>query len=234
MQLKILVVDDDPNILELLRLYLVKEGFVVITEMTGESALETCRSDKPAAVLLDLMLPGKSGFDVLRELRRESSIPILILTAKGDTTDKVVGFELGADDYIEKPFDAKELIARLKAVLRRARGELSPKQEVVEEVLELGSLQVDKLAQRCSVAGFEVELSPKEFELIAFMIKYPGRVFTREQLLDAVWGVNYFGDTRTVDVHIRRLREKLDVMGHPDWELKTVWGVGYRLDRVKL
>ncbi len=233
MQVQVLVVDDDPNILELLRLYLVKDDFTVTTAMTGESALETFHSSEPAAILLDLMLPGKSGLDVLREVRRTSDVPILILTAKGDTLDKIVGLELGADDYIEKPFEPKEVVARIKAVLRRARGELAPRGQAespVENKIRLGSLVIDQLALRVLVGEREVELAPKELDLLTFLATHPGRVFKRDQLLDAIWGLDYYGDTRTVDVHIRRLREKLDVLEHPDWELKTVWGVGYRLD----
>ncbi|MDO5734253.1 MAG: response regulator transcription factor [Eubacteriales bacterium] len=236
MQHKILIVDDDPNILELLRLYLQKEDFAVCSAMTGEAALQEFRAQNPEGILLDLMLPGKSGLDVLRELRRESDVPILILTAKGDTLDKVVGLELGADDYIEKPFEPKEVIARLKAVLRRARGELDPRggepaaERASSELLSLGSLLIDKRGFKVTVAGAEVELAPKELELLSFLASHPGRVFTRDQLLDSIWGLDYYGDNRTVDVHIRRLREKLDFHPHPDWELKTVWGVGYRLD----
>lgn len=236
MNLLILTVDDDPNILELLRLYLEKDGYRVRGAASGEEALSLFRMETPDAVLLDLMLPGKSGLDVLREIRLASAVPVLILTARGDTFDKVVGLELGADDYIEKPFEPKELLARLKAVLRRARGELEPHGteavagEPLATDLTIGSLTIDKTGHRVLVNRREVELAPREFELLVYLAEHPGRVFTRDQLLDGIWGVDFFGDNRTVDVHIRRLREKLDDEPHPDWELKTVWGVGYKLD----
>lgn len=233
---KALIIDDDPNISELLRLYFDKDGFAVITCLDGDKAFDTFVQSSPDVVILDLMLPGKDGYDIIREIRRISEVPVLMLTARGDTLDKVVGLELGADDYIQKPFEPKELLARVKAVLRRYeqnqdsgsdhRG-LSDKSEYVE----YPGLRVDKSRYTVFVNNREIEMPPKELELLFFLGRHPNRVFTREQLLENVWGYDFYGESRTVDVHIKRIREKLDDAGsHPAWQIKTVWGVGYKFE----
>ena len=235
---KALIIDDDPNISELLRLYFDKDGFAVISCLDGDSAFETFRSSEPDVVILDLMLPGKDGFDIMREIRRISQVPIVMLTARGDTLDKVVGLELGADDYVQKPFEPKELMARVKAVLRRTEAntsgaQLSQPRSARSEVAEYPNLIVDKSRYSVSVNEREIELPPKELELLFFLAMHPNRVFTREQLLENVWGYDFYGESRTVDVHIKRIREKLDDAGdHPSWMIKTVWGVGYKFETV--
>ncbi|MGI6669570.1 MAG: response regulator [Acetivibrionales bacterium] len=221
---KVLVVDDDVNICELLRLYLEKEGYEVETVYNGKSGLEAFGRFAPNIVILDIMLPGIDGWQVCREIRKVSDIPVIMLTAKGETFDKVLGLELGADDYIVKPFEPKELVARVKAVLRRSERKDFDVQEVVYP-----NLVVNKTNYTVKLNGRELELPPKELELLFFLASNPNKVFTREQLLEHVWGYDFFGDSRTVDVHIKRLREKIDLPDQP-WQLKTVWGVGYKFE----
>jgi DNA-binding response OmpR family regulator len=233
---KALIVDDDPNISELLRLYFDKDGFAVITCLDGEKAYETFKETNPDVVILDLMLPGRDGYDIMRDIRRSSNVPILMLTARGDTLDKVVGLELGADDYIPKPFEPKELMARVKAVLRRYESGQDQKGNLSEtannnEIAEFEGLKVDKSRYTVVVNERQLEMPPKELELLFFLATHPNRVFTREQLLENVWGYDFYGESRTVDVHIKRIREKLDDAGsHPAWQIKTVWGVGYKFE----
>lgn len=233
---KALIVDDDPNISELLRLYFDKDGFAVITCLDGEKAYETFKETNPDVVILDLMLPGKDGYDIMRDIRRTSDVPILMLTARGDTLDKVVGLELGADDYIPKPFEPKELMARVKAVLRRYETGQDQKRNLSDtannsEIAEFEGLKVDKSRYTVVVNKHQLEMPPKELELLFFLATHPNRVFTREQLLENVWGYDFYGESRTVDVHIKRIREKLDDAGsHPAWQIKTVWGVGYKFE----
>ncbi|WHH59595.1 response regulator transcription factor [Petroclostridium sp. X23] len=221
---KILVVDDDYNICELIRLYLEKEGFTVVTAYTGTKALDLFKAETPSLVVLDIMLPELDGWQVCREIRRISNIPIIMLTAKGETFDKVLGLELGADDYMVKPFETKELVARIKAVLRRYEQKSADVKEVVYP-----NLLINLATYQLKVNGKFMDIPPKELELLYYLASHPNKVFTREQLLQEVWGFDYFGDSRTVDVHIKRLREKLDC-GEQPWELKTVWGVGYKFE----
>ena len=225
MALKILVVDDDTNICELLRLYLEKEGFETIVVHDGEAALEEVGKHSPDMILLDIMLPKLDGWQVCREIRKTSSVPIIMLTAKGETFDKVLGLELGADDYVVKPFDAKEVVARVKAVLRRSNPEESGG---VKEV-RYDKLVINLTNYELIVDGKQIDTPPKELELIYHLASNPNRVYTRDQLLDEVWGFDYYGDSRTVDVHVKRLREKLEGVS-PNWSLKTVWGVGYKFE----
>ena len=225
MKNKILVVDDERNIVELVRLYMEKEGFETVCAYTGDAALSKFREETPDLIILDLMLPETDGWQVCREIRKTSQVPIIMLTAKSDTFDKVLGLELGADDYMTKPFEAKELLARVKAVLRRSEGQNKPSG---------GEVSFDKLSVNIDnyelyIDGEQVEAPPKEIELLHFLASNPNRVYTREQLLEEVWGFDYFGDSRTVDVHIKRLREKLEGT-EADWQLKTVWGVGYKFE----
>ena len=223
---KVLIVDDDKNICDLLRLYLEKEGYSVILSHDGEEAVVKFNALKPDIVLLDVMLPGLDGWQVCREIRKKSNIPILMITAKSDTFDKVLGLELGADDYIVKPFDSKEVIARIKAVVRRT-GQ-SPAEMEVREV-RYDKLSVNMTRYERKVDGKVVDAPPKELELLFYLASNPNRVYTRDQLLDEVWGFEYYGDSRTIDVHIKRLREKLEGVSDK-WELKTVWGVGYKFE----
>lgn len=232
---KALIVDDDPNISELLRLYFDKDGFAVVSCLDGDKAYETFIQSSPDVVILDLMLPGRDGYDIMREIRKTSDVPILMLTARGDTLDKVVGLELGADDYVQKPFEPKELLARVKAVLRRFDACHEPRRmssaETAGEAVDHPLLRVDKSRYSVRICGKDVEMPPKELELLFFLATHPNRVFTREQLLENVWGYDFFGESRTVDVHIKRIREKLDDAGqHPAWQIKTVWGVGYKFE----
>jgi len=230
----VLIVDDDPNISELLRLYFTKDDFNVLICYDGSEVMDIYRSAFPDVIVLDLMLPGMSGFDVLRTLRKESDVPVLILTARGDTLDKVVGLELGADDYIEKPFEPKELIARVKAVLRRALPTMERPKNNIDlgrpDVITWPGLKVDRTRHTVTCGGQEFDMPPKELELLYFLAGHPDRVFTREQLLESIWGFDFFGGTRTVDVHIKRIREKVEAEPHPDWRIKTVWGVGYKFE----
>ncbi len=222
---KILVVDDDLNICELLRLYLEKEGYTVVIANDGLTAVTMFQEESPDLVLLDIMLPKLDGWQVCREIRKFSDNPIIMLTAKGEVFDKVLGLELGADDYVVKPFDTKEIIARIKAVLRRVSKNL------VDEVKEVhyDKLSINLTNYELKVNGKQVDTPPKEMELIFHLAKNPNRVFTRDQLLDEVWGFDYYGDSRTVDVHVKRLREKLEGVSDK-WELRTVWGVGYKFE----
>lgn len=221
---KILVADDDLNICELLRLYLEKEGFEVVMAHDGEEAVARFESEKPSLILLDIMMPKLDGWQVCRQIRQKSDCPIIMLTAKGETFDKVLGLELGADDYVVKPFDTKEIVARIKAVLRRS----GPAGAAANEVKEVSydKLTVNMTRYELKVDGKVVDAPPKELELLFHLASNPNRVFTRDQLLDEVWGFEYYGDSRTVDVHIKRLREKLEGVSD-QWSLKTVWGVGY-------
>jgi DNA-binding response OmpR family regulator len=221
---KIFVVDDDVNICELIRLYLEKEGYDVRTVNRGDRALQEFSAYAPSLVILDIMLPGLDGWQICREIRKKSNIPIIMLTAKGETFDKVLGLELGADDYMVKPFEAKELVARIKAVLRRYDHKESGVMELV-----FPNLVINKTNYTVKLNGKELQLPPKELELLFFLASNPNKVFTREQLLEHVWDFDFFGDSRTVDVHIKRLREKIDIPGQV-WQLKTVWGVGYKFE----
>lgn len=225
---KILVVDDDLNICELLKLYLENDGYVVFTANDGQEAVEMFQNKTPDLVLLDIMLPKKDGWQVCREIRKTSSAPIIILTAKGETFDKVLGLELGADDYVVKPFDAKEVMARVKAVLRRTTGD-SESTETEKKVVIYDNLEINIQNYEMKVKGVPVDTPPKELELIYHFASNPNRVYTRDQLLDEVWGFDYYGDSRTVDVHVKRLREKLEGVSDK-WCLKTVWGVGYKFE----
>ena len=218
----ILVIDDDRNILEIVKLYLTKEGFSVQVGERGDTALALFREAKPALVVLDVMLPGLDGWKVLHQLRQESDTPVIMLTAKGDTLDRVQGLDLGADDYMVKPFDAKELLARVKAVLRRST---APE---AERVVSAPGLTVSLETYAVTLDDKVVEMPPKEIELLYFLASHEGRVFTREQLLEQVWGFDFFGDSRTVDVHVKRIREKLEE--REAWQIKTVWGVGYKFE----
>ncbi len=223
---KILVVDDDTKIGELLRLYLEKEGYVVKIVNDGVSAINAFKQENPDLTLLDIMIPKLDGWQVCREIRKFSDKPIIMLTAKGETFDKVLGLELGADDYVTKPFDTKEVVARIKAVLRRT-APASDTSDVKE--VNYDKLSINLTNYEMKVNGVSVDTPPKELELIYHLASNPNRVFTRDQLLDEVWGFDYYGDSRTVDVHIKRLREKLEGVSDK-WELKTVWSVGYKFE----
>lgn len=223
---KILVVDDDTNICELLRLYLEKEGYVVKIVNDGVSAINAFKQENPDLTLLDIMIPKLDGWQVCREIRKFSDKPIIMLTAKGEPFDKVLGLELGADDYVTKPFDTKEVVARIKAVLRRT-APASDTSDVKE--VNYDKLSINLTNYEMKVNGVSVDTPPKELELIYHLASNPNRVFTRDQLLDEVWGFDYYGDSRTVDVHIKRLREKLEGVSDK-WELKTVWSVGYKFE----
>ena len=222
---KILLVDDDPNIRQLVNLYLEKEGFEVTMAADGLEAVKQFKLSPPSLILLDIMLPGMDGWQVCREVRKVSNIPIIMLTAKDETFDKVLGLELGADDYVVKPFDPKELIARIKAVIRRYQATDAPDKE-----LAFPGLTVNISHYTVTFMGRELEMPPKELELLYFLASHPSQVFTREQLLEQVWGYDFFGDSRTVDVHVKRLREKLVGGEKLGWTIKTVWGVGYKFE----
>lgn len=224
---KILVVDDDLNICELLKLYLENDGYTVFTANDGQSAVAMFQNKTPDLVLLDIMLPKMDGWQVCREIRKFSSAPIIMLTAKGETFDKVLGLELGADDYVVKPFDAKEVMARIKAVLRRTKGDST--NESTNKTVIYDNLEINIENYEMKVNGVAVDTPPKELELIYHFASNPNRVYTRDQLLDEVWGFDYYGDSRTVDVHVKRLREKLEGVSDK-WSLKTVWGVGYKFE----
>ena len=226
MKTKILLVDDDPNIRQLVNLYLEKEGFEVEMADRGDTAVEKFKTFAPNLILLDLMLPGMDGWQVCREVRKTSNVPIIMLTAKDETFDKVLGLELGADDYMVKPFDTKELVARIKAVLRRFQNADAP----ASKELSFPGLTINIGQYTVTYMGKELEMPPKELELLYFLASHPGMVFTREQLLEQVWGYDYFGDSRTVDVHVKRLREKLTEGEKMGWQIKTVWGVGYKFE----
>ena len=222
-KIKILVVDDDVHIAELITLYLKKEGYETKEIHSGRQAVETFPNYSPHMVILDLMLPEMDGYQVCQEIRKMSSVPIIMLTARGETFDKVLGLEMGADDYIVKPFDPKELMARVKAVLRRYESKGPVRQVVVP------NLTINQSNHTVTYHGKEIELPPKEFELLSFFATNPNLVFTREQLLEQIWGYDFAGDTRTVDVHIKRLREKMTK--EDTWSIKTVWGVGYKFEQ---
>ena len=223
---KVLVADDDKNICELLRLYLVKEGFQVVLAGDGEEALARFSAENPDIILLDVMMPRLDGWQVCREIRKKSECPIIMITAKGETFDKVLGLELGADDYVVKPFETKEIVARIKAVLRRT-GKSAAENDIKE--VSYDKLVVNMTKYELKVDGKVVDTPPKELELLYHLASNPNRVYTRDQLLDEVWGFEYYGDSRTVDVHVKRLREKLEGVSDK-WTLKTVWGVGYKFE----
>ena len=225
---RILIVDDDENIAELISLYLTKECFETKIVYDGESALDNLSTFKPNLILLDLMLPGIDGYQVCREIRKNNNTPIIMLSAKGETFDKVLGLELGADDYVTKPFDSKEVMARIKAVLRRSKGE-GDNAANEKKVVKYDKLEINIENYELKVDGKVVDTPPKELELIYHFASNPNRVYTRDQLLDEVWGFDYYGDSRTVDVHVKRLREKLEGVSDK-WSLKTVWGVGYKFE----
>lgn len=225
MKYKILIVDDDINICELLRLYLEKDGFETVVANDGEQAVDYATRYTPDLILLDIMLPRLDGWQVCRQIRKTLDTPIIMLTAKGETFDKILGLELGADDYVTKPFDTKEVIARVKAVLRRTND--NEKNDVQE--VKFNKLKINLTNYELEVDGKIIDTPPKELELIYHLASNPNRVYTRDQLLDEVWGFDYYGDSRTVDVHVKRLREKLENIS-PEWTLKTVWGVGYKFE----
>ena len=225
---KILIVDDDLNICELLKLYLQKDGFSTIVVNDGEAAVAAAEKENPDLILLDIMLPKMDGWQVCREIRKTSSVPIIMLTAKSETFDKVLGLELGADDYMEKPFDSKELVARVKAVLRRYKAAPEPAQDPAVKCVEYPDLVINQTNYSVVYMGNVIDMPPKELELLYFLASSPNHVFTREQLLDQIWGYEYIGDTRTVDVHIKRLREKLK--DHESWKIATIWGIGYKFE----
>ena len=222
----ILIADDDANICELVRLYLEKEGFETVVCFNGERALEIFRDGGIDLAILDIMMPKVDGVTVCREIRKESQTPVIMLTAKGETFDKVLCLELGADDYVVKPFEGKELVARVKAVLRRV---ISNEKEFVEKTVSYENITINLTNYELILGGKSIDVPPKELELLYYLASHPNRVFTREQLLEDVWGFDYFGDSRTVDVHVKRLREKLEGYNEK-WQLKTVWSVGYKFE----
>ncbi len=222
--MRILVVDDDVNICELLRLYFEKEGWEVLVSYNGIKAMELFKENNPDFVLLDIMLPGDDGFTILKNIRTVSNVPVIMLTAKGDITDRITGLEIGADDYVCKPFNPKELIARIKAVSRR-----SDDVTTSGGIVEYENLKVDILNYQLVVKGEQIEAPPKEIELLYCLATNPNKVFTRDQLLNKVWGFEFYGDTRTVDVHVKRIRSKLEGASKK-WDIKTVWGVGYKFE----
>ena len=226
MAISVLIVEDDPNIAELLQMYLEKEGYTVTTAADGGEGLLQFRAHRPDLVLLDVMMPVMDGWAVCRAIRAEGNTPVIMLTAKGETDDKVTGLRTGADDYITKPFEMKEVLARMEAVLRRSSGAAPEKKS---RRLVFDKLTVDMDAFELVIDGKKVDAPPKEMELLFFLASSPNRVYTRNQLLDEVWGFDYFGDSRTVDVHVKRLREKLEGVSE-SWSLKTVWGVGYKFE----
>ena len=225
---KILIVDDDNNIAELISLYLTKECFDTMIVNDGESVMPAMETFAPNLILLDLMLPGIDGYQVCREVRAQYSVPIIMLSAKGEVFDKVLGLELGADDYMEKPFDSKELVARAKAVLRRYKPSNAPTENPNDKCVEYADLTINLTNYSVIYMGHTVEMPPKELELLYFLASSPNHVFTREQLLDQIWGYEYIGDTRTVDVHIKRLSEK--IKDHANWKISTIWGIGYKFE----
>ena len=228
---RILIVDDDNNIAELISLYLVKECYDTLIVNDGESALEKIPEFRPDLMLLDIMLPGIDGYEVCRQVRANSDLPIIMLSAKGETFDNVLGLQLGADDYIEKPFDSKEMVARVKAVLRRTVSKTAPVPEVTGDGIDAVSypdLLINLTNYSVTYKGRTIDMPPKELELLYFLASSPNRVFTREQLLDRIWGYEYSGDTRTVDVHIKRIREKIG--DNESWRISTIWGKGYKFE----
>ena len=225
---KILIVDDDNNIAELISLYLAKECYETMIVNDGESVMPAMNSFAPNLILLDVMLPGIDGYQVCREIRAKYSVPIIMLSAKGEVFDKVLGLELGADDYIEKPFDSKELVARAKAVLRRYKPVSTTTESSRDKCAQYTDLSINLTNYSVIYKGKTVDMPPKELELLYFLAASPNHVFTREQLLDQIWGYEYIGDTRTVDVHIKRLREK--IKDHQNWKIATIWGIGYKFE----
>lgn len=223
----VLIVDDEVNICELLRLYVEKEGYRAVIANNGQEAMDKFRVEKPDLVLLDVMLPIKDGWQVCREIRAIDTTPIIMLTAKGETFDKVLGLELGADDYMVKPFEPKELLARMKAVLRRTAGRTEEEEE--DKEIQFDGLKINQTTYEVYLGDRKIEMPPKEFELLYFLAKNANKVFTRDQLLDEIWGYEFFGDSRTVDVHMKRIREKIE-NEEQGWHLKTVWGVGYKFE----
>ena len=223
---RILIADDDANICELVRLYLEKEGYETVVCFNGEKALEIFRAGGIDLIILDIMMPKTDGVTVCREIRKESKVPIIILSAKGETFDKVICLELGADDYVVKPFEGKELIARVKAVLRRSS---YAENEEEEKIICYDGIVINLTNYELTLDGKQIDIPPKELELLYFLASHPNRVFTREQLLEDVWGFDYFGDSRTVDVHVKRLREKIEQF-EDKWGIKTVWSVGYKFE----
>ncbi len=222
---KVLIVDDDSNICELLRLYLEKSGFETVIANDGEEAIVKFNLNEPDIILLDIMMPKLDGWQVCRNIRKTSDVPIIMLTAKGETFDKILGLDLGADDYVTKPFDSKEVVARVKAVLRRTAGN----DENAEKIVKFDKLIINLTNYELIVDGKQVDTPPKELELVFHLASNPNRVFSRDQLLDEVWGFEYYGDSRTVDVHVKRLREKLEGVSE-QWSIKTVWSVGYKFE----
>lgn len=233
---KVLLVDDDESIIEVLRLYFEKEGYAVSTCSQGDKAVATFNVAKPDIIILDLMLPGMDGNDICREIRKNSDVPIIMLTARTDTLDKIIGLELGADDYVPKPFEPKELLARVKAVLRRTEKSVSATPAVEEvtakkDIIEYQGFSVDKIKYVVTVDGEEIYMPPKELELLFFLASNPNRVYTREQLLENVWGYDFYGESRTVDVHVKRIREKIEnPEREQNWSIKTVWSKGYKFE----
>lgn len=222
---KVLIVDDDTNICELLRLYLEKDGFDTVIANDGESAIVKFNLEEPDMILLDIMLPKLDGWQVCRTIRKNSDVPIIMLTAKGETFDKILGLDLGADDYVTKPFDTKEVVARVRAVLRRS----ATSDENAEKIVKYDKLIINLTNYELIVDGKQVDTPPKELELVYHLASNPNRVYSRDQLLDEVWGFEYYGDSRTVDVHVKRLREKLEGVSE-QWSIKTVWSVGYKFE----
>ena len=229
---RVLIVDDDENIAELISLYLLKECFDTEIAENGEEALEKFKTYKPHLILLDIMLPGMDGYDVCREIRKDSNVPIIMLSAKGEVFDKVLGLKIGADDYMVKPFDSNELVARVQAILRRVNQKeeevVAPVTEEPSDCVHYDGLTVNLTGYSVLYNGGPVEMPPKELELLYFLASNPNQVFTREQLLDRIWGYDYIGDTRTVDVHVKRIREKIKDMNN--WSIATVWGIGYKFE----
>lgn len=227
-EITVLVVDDDENICELIRLYLAKEGFNVLLAYDGKTAIEVCRAAEPDIMVLDIMLPGLDGWQVLTEVRQFSKLPIILLSARGEVIDKVLGLELGADDYMTKPFEIKELVARVRARIRRS-GLSEDRDNETSDIVNLPNLSINKRDYSVCIFDNPVDMPPRELELLYFFASNPNKVFTREQLLENVWGFEFSGDSRTVDVHVKRLREKLKP-GNEFWNLKTVWAVGYKFE----
>ena len=225
---RILIVDDDNNIAELISLYLTKECFDTLIVNSGEEVMNAVLTFNPNLILLDLMLPGIDGYQVCREVRAKYTLPIIMLSAKGEVFDKVLGLELGADDYMEKPFDSKELVARVKAVLRRYKPAAPSVETSSDKRVDYPDLTINLTNYSVTYMGNNVDMPPKELELLYFLAASPNHVFTREQLLDQIWGYEYIGDTRTVDVHIKRLREK--IKDHTNWKISTIWGIGYKFE----
>ncbi len=233
---RVLVIDPDSKVPEVLRKALESEGFSLFSSLDGELALETFDDIKPDAIILEIVLPGKDGFDICREVRKKYQTPIIILSSRSDVLDRIIGLELGADDYVQKPFEPKEIVARLKSILRRCETcsdmTLSGKDSITGvEVIEFPGLRIDKARYVVTAQDKKVDMPPKELELLFFLASHPNRVFTRENLLGNVWGYDFFGESRTVDVHVKRIREKLEAISEKhNWKIKTVWGVGYKFE----